>query len=301
MRISAHALQLAAVLAASAGVVAGSASTARAERRVVVLDFDGTRSPILHEDVRDLLEARFELVPSRTYERAARRMHAETFKAPHVARVSHAIAADAVVGGRLEKRRDHYVLHLRIFSGADGELLKGFAVALRDRSMSRGLRHTLSRKLGKTIARARVTQHSVAPRAVPRRAVARSERRRPVTRSERRHPVARGERRRPVTRKTKTRTASKQRRVRRSRAVRRAPARRSLRKPRARTAHRSRAVHKSRRAVNRSHPRAVRRATRRPPRRRVKRHVDKKPFKIVEKTDDRGNVIDDEIPAALRK
>jgi len=59
MRISAPALRLAAVLAISAGVVGGGASAARAERRVVVLDFAGTRSAMLQRDVRDALGDRF--------------------------------------------------------------------------------------------------------------------------------------------------------------------------------------------------------------------------------------------------
>ncbi len=321
MRNQASALRLAILLAIGAGTVAGGASPARAERRVVVLDFAGTRLTMLSEDIRDALEDRFELVSSRAYERAARRMHAETFKAPHVARVSHAIEADAVVGGRVEQRSGRYILHLRIFSGADGELLKGFAVSLRDRSMSSGLLRKLSRKLGKTIARARVMQ-----RSEPTRAVVRSEPRRPVARK-------------------KTRTASKPRRVRRSRAVQRSRelSRSRAAKPgraveRRRTARRSRTDRRVRRAVKRpprraaprravrraprrTEPRrAVRRAPRRteprrteprraerkperrPQRRRpVKRQVKEKPFKMVEKTDKRGNVIDDEVPDILRK
>jgi hypothetical protein len=110
--------------------VLGIAGPARADRkRVVVLDFEGPRADRFHEDVVKLIKKAHAVVSTETWNGAAEELNAAAISERNIKKVAKKLRVDAVVEGRIEKRRDAFLIRLKLHDG-NGELV-GNPVATR--------------------------------------------------------------------------------------------------------------------------------------------------------------------------
>jgi hypothetical protein len=132
--------------------LASGAEEARAERRIVVLDFSGPQAARFQRDVERLVRADHELVPARRYRSAARELKATTTTPRNVRRVAARAGVDGVVVGEVARRRGRYELEVRVLSGSDGRPTGGTITATTRapglsgaarRQVIRGLRQSL--------------------------------------------------------------------------------------------------------------------------------------------------------------
>jgi hypothetical protein len=103
--------------------VLGIAGVARADRkRVVVLEFEGPRAERFHEDVVKLIKKTHAVVSTEAWNGAAEELGAAGVSERSIAKVAKKLRVDAVVEGRIEKRRDAFLLRLKLHD-ASGELV----------------------------------------------------------------------------------------------------------------------------------------------------------------------------------
>jgi len=101
------------------------ASVAHAERkRVVVLDFEGPKGEKFHDDLVRLLKKTHTVVPTHQWNGTAEQLDAATTLERDVRRVAKKLKVDAVVEGKIEKRRDAFLIHLTLREGKTGEVIR---------------------------------------------------------------------------------------------------------------------------------------------------------------------------------
>ena len=105
--------------------VVGWVGVAHAERkRVVVLDFEGPKSSKFHDDVVRLLKKTHTVVPTHQWNGAAEQLDAATMLDRDVRRVAKKLKVDAIVEGKIDKRRDAFLIHLKLREGKTGEVVR---------------------------------------------------------------------------------------------------------------------------------------------------------------------------------
>jgi len=98
--------------------------TAHAGRkRVVVLDFDGPKAEKFHEDVVKLLKKNHTVVSTEKWNAAAEEMDAGKVTEKNVKKLAKKLKLDGVITGKVDKRRDEYIIKLKLRSGTTGEIL----------------------------------------------------------------------------------------------------------------------------------------------------------------------------------
>src|SRR6185503_18113238 len=103
----------------------GAAGVAHAERkRVVVLDFEGPKGERFHDDVVRLLKKTHTVVSTHQWNGAAEQLDAASMLDKDVRRVAKKLKVDAVVEGKIEKRRDAFLIHLKLREGKTGEVVR---------------------------------------------------------------------------------------------------------------------------------------------------------------------------------
>lgn len=118
------------LLAAACLFCAATAGDAFADKRVVILDFDGRGSNRIKNQVGRIIAQQHEAISGRRYVRAARRMNARRPTPRNVRRVCARVGVDGIVSGEVQRRRRRYVLKLRLRSGESGEFVKTITVRL---------------------------------------------------------------------------------------------------------------------------------------------------------------------------
>lgn len=109
---------------------------ASAEKRIVVLDFEGPKAEKFRQQVGRLLAKESKIVSSKKYEEAADEMRAKTQSKRNVRRVAKKIRADGVVVGEVKERRGKYKLTVRILSGRSGSSVGETSVISRGTKLS---------------------------------------------------------------------------------------------------------------------------------------------------------------------
>jgi hypothetical protein len=100
-------------------------SVAHAERkRVVVLDFEGPRGERFHDDLVRLLKKTHTVVSTNQWNGTAEQLDAATMLDKDVRRVARKLKVDAIVEGLIEKRRDAFLIHLKLREGKTGEVVR---------------------------------------------------------------------------------------------------------------------------------------------------------------------------------
>jgi TolB-like protein len=92
-------------------------------KRIVVLDFEGDKAEQFHEDVVRLIKKTHTVVSLDKWNGTAEEMSATKPTAPNIKKVAKKLKIDGVVSGTVEKRRDEYIVRIKLRSGASGELV----------------------------------------------------------------------------------------------------------------------------------------------------------------------------------
>jgi hypothetical protein len=92
-------------------------------KRVVVLDFEGDKAEKFHADVVKLIKKSHTVVSTDKWNGAAEEMSASKLTDKNVKKVAKKLKVDGIVSGTVEKRRDEYILRLKLRSGVSGELV----------------------------------------------------------------------------------------------------------------------------------------------------------------------------------
>jgi hypothetical protein len=99
-------------------------STSHAGRkRVVVLDFDGPKAEKFHEDVVKLIKKSHTVVSTEKWNAAAEELDAGKVTEKNVKKIAKKLKLDGVITGKIDKRRDEYIIKLKLRSGTSGEIL----------------------------------------------------------------------------------------------------------------------------------------------------------------------------------
>ena len=100
--------------------LAGGAEAGR--KRVVVLDFEGAKADKFHDDVVKLVKAKHTVIPTEKWMSTADELDAGKVTEKNVKKVAKKLKIDAIVTGKIEKRRDEYLITIKV-RGADGEIV----------------------------------------------------------------------------------------------------------------------------------------------------------------------------------
>lgn len=115
--------KLVAIAVAVAAVLAAGGVAEAGRKRVVVLDFDGPKGDKFHDDLVRLIKKSHTVVPTDKWNGAAGQLGAGTLSGKDVKKVARKLKIDAVVEGKVEKRRDEFIIRLRLHAGKSGELV----------------------------------------------------------------------------------------------------------------------------------------------------------------------------------
>jgi hypothetical protein len=92
-------------------------------KRIVVLEFEGDKAEKFHEDVVRLIKKSHTVVSLDKWNGTAEELSATKPTDKNIKKVAKKLKIDGVVTGTVEKRRDEYILRLKLRSGASGELV----------------------------------------------------------------------------------------------------------------------------------------------------------------------------------
>lgn len=120
---------------------------AQERRRVVLMDFDGTRSGSLRRSVRKLIERNHSVLPGSAYEKISRRRRLTKINPANIRRVCRDMGCDAVITGELRREGGGYVFVLKVREAIGGQVSKRIAMRLRRARISRKLQVGLKRRL----------------------------------------------------------------------------------------------------------------------------------------------------------
>jgi hypothetical protein len=115
--------RLLAVAVAVAAVLGVGRVAEAGRKRVVVLEFEGPRSEKFHDDLVRLIKKTHTVVPAEKWNGAAEQLGAGTRSGRDVKKVARKLKIDAVVEGKIEKRRDEFIIRLKLRAGKSGELI----------------------------------------------------------------------------------------------------------------------------------------------------------------------------------
>jgi len=106
-------------------VLACMTSTAFASRkRVVVLPFEGEKADKFHNSVVKLIKKTHTVFSSAKWAAAAESMSADSLSEKNIKKVAKKLKIDGVIEGKIEKRRNEYILRLKLHAGTTGEMVK---------------------------------------------------------------------------------------------------------------------------------------------------------------------------------
>ena len=103
-------------------VLCAGVAHAGGRKRIVVLDFEGPKAEKFHDDVVKLIKKQHTVVPSEKWNSTADELDAGTVTEKNIKKVAKKLKVDGVVTGKIEKRRDEYIVHLKLRAGKSGEM-----------------------------------------------------------------------------------------------------------------------------------------------------------------------------------
>lgn len=103
--------------------VTGSAEAGARRKRIAVLDFEGPKAKVFHAAVVKLIKRRHTVIASDAWDRAAEDLEADKVTEKNIRLVAKKLKVDGVVTGTIEKRRNDYIVRLKLKAGASGELV----------------------------------------------------------------------------------------------------------------------------------------------------------------------------------
>jgi hypothetical protein len=109
------------VAVATLVMLVGVANAGR--KRVVVLDFDGPKAEKFHDDLVKLLKKSHTVLATDKWNGAAEELDATKPTEKNIKKVAKKLKVDGVITGKIEKRRDEYIIRLKLHAGTTGELV----------------------------------------------------------------------------------------------------------------------------------------------------------------------------------
>lgn len=101
----------------------GGVAQAGGRKRVVVLDFEGPKSEQFHEDLVKLIKKNHTVVSTEKWNGAAEELGAGTLSEKNIKKIAKKLKVDAVVEGKIDKRRDAFIIKLKLHQGKTGEMV----------------------------------------------------------------------------------------------------------------------------------------------------------------------------------
>jgi len=100
----------------------GGLGTAHADKRkrVVILPFEGEKAEKFHEAVVKLVKKSHTVVSAEKWESAAEELSASKVSEKNIKKVAKKLKIDGVIEGKVEKRRDQYMIKLKLHAGTTG-------------------------------------------------------------------------------------------------------------------------------------------------------------------------------------
>jgi hypothetical protein len=104
-------------------VLCAGTAFAGGRKRIVVLDFEGPKGEKFHDDLVKLLKKGNTVVSTEKWNGTAEELDATKFTEKNVKKVARKLKIDGVISGKVEKRRDEYIVQLKLRAGKTGELV----------------------------------------------------------------------------------------------------------------------------------------------------------------------------------
>jgi len=92
-------------------------------KRIVVLDFEGPKAEKFHEDLVKLIKKNHTVLSVDKWNEKADELDAGKVTEKNVKKIAKKLKIDGVVTGKVEKRRDEYIIRLKLRAGTSGELV----------------------------------------------------------------------------------------------------------------------------------------------------------------------------------
>jgi len=92
-------------------------------KRVVVLEFDGPKAEKFHDDLVKLVKKSHTVVPIDKWNGTAEELDASKANEKNFKKVAKKLKVDAIIQGKIDKRRDEYIIKLKLREGKTGELV----------------------------------------------------------------------------------------------------------------------------------------------------------------------------------
>jgi hypothetical protein len=108
---------------AIAALVVWSSLAYAGRKRVVVLDFEGPKAEKFHDDIVKLLKRSHTVIATDKWNGTADELDAAKITEKNVKKVAKKLKIDGIVTGKIEKRRDEYIIRLKLRAGTSGELV----------------------------------------------------------------------------------------------------------------------------------------------------------------------------------
>ena len=93
------------------------------KRVVVVLDFEGPKADRFHADLVKLIKKSHTVLSTDKWNGTAEELDAGTASERDIKRVAKRLNVDAVIEGKIEKRRDEFIIRLKLHDGHSGKLI----------------------------------------------------------------------------------------------------------------------------------------------------------------------------------
>ena len=91
-------------------------------KRLVVLDFEGPSATKFHDDLVKLLKKSHTVITADKWNTAAEELGADSVTDKNVKKVAKKLKLDGVITGKIEKRRDSYIVRIKLRAGTSGAI-----------------------------------------------------------------------------------------------------------------------------------------------------------------------------------
>ncbi len=91
-------------------------------KRIVVLEFDGPKADRFHADVVKLIKKKHTVLKLDRWNAKAQALDATAVTDKNIKKIASKLKIDGVITGRIEKRRDEYIIRIKVRTGADGSV-----------------------------------------------------------------------------------------------------------------------------------------------------------------------------------
>ncbi|MDB4952960.1 MAG: hypothetical protein JWO36_529 [Myxococcales bacterium] len=92
-------------------------------KRIVVVEFEGPKADKFHDDVVRLIKKNHTVVPTEKWAGIAEEMDAGKLTDKNVKKIAKKLKIDGVITGKIEKRRDEYIIQIKLRAGTSGEVV----------------------------------------------------------------------------------------------------------------------------------------------------------------------------------